>query len=491
MIHSNAHYKSLINEKAQGLGHIIMDTDCNFLSVRDRICYKCPVCNRERDTSITNYLRLKISCNKCNAAIIFNGEVNWRLAVYKLAQERNQTIMEEKCNFSQVKDGKVSFICNICGKSAFVGLNNYMRLKNGCRYSHVKEPNKRPPLYMWKKAVHINYNNRCAFTGEKGTPKDRLVCHHIQGVKNSPELAEVPANGILILGSIHRKFHCEWGYKNNNHQQLEEFYLMYKYDKKHDKISFTQVASQEQEQEQAFCLDRKQCLRPWESQGRSEFPWTSGLLKYKTLLDLSILEASDAQVRVVKLADLKKLATDRNHTIIDLFCKDAKKLTKVFESFNSTKATFFCKKHQKESTVLTAIYKDSPWGLLCCSQEARQQASVIQNKNDKLLEGLVLEINNNGHIFKGVGIVGGTYINVSTQVIIGFGCPLHPEASYQTSVKNYRQRIKNAKSNFSLKKSAINYPASHSEATLAAQVTGFVGELLHTCICPKKLRLLP
>lgn len=426
-------WKLIVENQAKKFDHIVVYTRSKFLTARDRICYRCSVCNRERLTGIHNYLQLKASCHKCNGTIILNGQPNWPFVVKNLAKTRNQTIIYEDCNFLNVKSGKVSYFCNICNRGDLIGLNSYLRQKSGCRFSHDKEVINRTALHLWKKAVRLNYGYLCAFTGERSSKEDKVICHHIVGFAISPELRKLPANGILMKASIHKKFHAEWGYGCNTHHQLERFYLVYKYQEVYGCGYYNDLKLHR------FRMLRKKKLA---AKNISEYPWTFALLKYKNLIDLATLEADDTRVKQVKLAALHKLAKERNHRIISFCSKHLGATVDLFQSFHTTRGTFYCDKHQKGATLLTANYRSSSCGLPCCSKEHRFTAQKIAEKNEGLLKSLTLECKNNGHTLKSIAAVNGIYINVSTQVIIGLGCPLHPNALHETSIKNYRTKIK-------------------------------------------------
>lgn len=73
---------------------------------------------------------------------------------------------------------------------------------------------------LWREAVFARDNWTCQKTSERG---GKLHPHHVQNFADYPELRFEIDNGVTLSGVAHRKFHKEYGIKNNTREQLEEF----------------------------------------------------------------------------------------------------------------------------------------------------------------------------------------------------------------------------------------------------------------------------
>jgi len=58
--------------------------------------------------------------------------------------------------------------------------------------------------------------------------KSKITSHHIKNFAQYPELRFVTDNGITMCRKHHQEFHKIYGRKNNNEEQLKEFYNTYK-----------------------------------------------------------------------------------------------------------------------------------------------------------------------------------------------------------------------------------------------------------------------
>ena len=51
-----------------------------------------------------------------------------------------------------------------------------------------------------------------------------MNAHHIENYATNEELRLDTKNGITFCKNCHKEFHSKYGYRNNNQQQLDEFF---------------------------------------------------------------------------------------------------------------------------------------------------------------------------------------------------------------------------------------------------------------------------
>jgi hypothetical protein len=151
---------------------------------------------------------------------------NCKLLVKKYIN--NSTKMKYRCScgninkitFSHFKKGQR---CMKCASKSRSGENNHNynpnltdeeRENNKSRYSDY--------IYIrWIKYIYKKDNYIC----QKCLQKDgRLNAHHIKGYSNNKNLRTNKNNGIVMCSICHIKFHKAYGYKNNDQQQLEDYF---------------------------------------------------------------------------------------------------------------------------------------------------------------------------------------------------------------------------------------------------------------------------
>lgn len=77
----------------------------------------------------------------------------------------------------------------------------------------------------WRKSVFGRdlYTCQCCHDRNGNGHAVKLCAHHIKNWKDYPEYRYDVDNGITLCESCHNKFHSDYGKKNNNEEQLEEF----------------------------------------------------------------------------------------------------------------------------------------------------------------------------------------------------------------------------------------------------------------------------
>lgn len=84
--------------------------------------------------------------------------------------------------------------------------------------SKLKQKRKTSEEKWFFKELIEKRNYKCELTGENGT----LSVHHLKGVWSNPELRFCESNCIVILSSIHTKFHKIYGFRST-HEDFIEF----------------------------------------------------------------------------------------------------------------------------------------------------------------------------------------------------------------------------------------------------------------------------
>lgn len=111
--------------------------------------------------------------------------------------------------------------------------NQEMRLarkgKNNPNWRHdltkeEREDNKNrqycPKNNKWRKKVFERDNHTCQCCGQIG---GNLEAHHIYSYHSHKKLRYVTSNGVTLCKSCHKRFHKEFGQKNNTQKQLTKF----------------------------------------------------------------------------------------------------------------------------------------------------------------------------------------------------------------------------------------------------------------------------
>jgi len=96
---------------------------------------------------------------------------------------------------------------------------NHPRWKGGCQ-SENNRIRGRIEFRLWREAIFARDNWTCQKYGIKG---GTLHPHHIKNFAQYPELRFAIDNGITLSEKAHREFHKEYGTKDNNKKQLEEY----------------------------------------------------------------------------------------------------------------------------------------------------------------------------------------------------------------------------------------------------------------------------
>ena len=213
---------------SQVLENIFCCRECHKEYVtKTSITYKCEVCGKEKTMSKSDYEKSKhhycsYKCSRVGFSKNYSGED------------------------SPYYEG-ITLICNQCGeeypvKKSTIGRRKMNFCSKDCKNKWqsenvrgVNHPNYNPELtekerterreyteyWDWRKAIYEKDNYTCQCCGD-----DRghnLRAHHYMNYSEHKELRTDVNNGITLCDKCHRKFHKEYGSKNNTKKQIEEF----------------------------------------------------------------------------------------------------------------------------------------------------------------------------------------------------------------------------------------------------------------------------
>lgn len=74
--------------------------------------------------------------------------------------------------------------------------------------------------YQWRNSIYKRDNYKCVKCGEN---THDLRAHHIENYKDNPDKRYNIDNGITLCHKCHTDFHRQYGLRNTNRKQLEEF----------------------------------------------------------------------------------------------------------------------------------------------------------------------------------------------------------------------------------------------------------------------------
>ena len=194
------------------------------------ITFNCDYCGKECSDKVSHYSKSK------NHFCSQDCKNKW--------QSENRTGE----NSSNWQGGKITVSCSYCGKEIEVNKYEYNNYKNHfcsqeCKAKWQSEnvkgenhPNydptktqeereqerKYPEYNDWRKEVYKRDNYTCQCCGVVGNGHN-LNAHHIYGYTEYKDLGTDINNGVTLCEDCHKRYHKQYGYKNNNYKDFRTF----------------------------------------------------------------------------------------------------------------------------------------------------------------------------------------------------------------------------------------------------------------------------
>lgn len=213
------------------------DNDClllndTYTSTHESLSYIC-VCGRVSKTTYTNF-RKGVRCSECGLDKLANQFKHDISFIRQEFKKKGAILLSETYNNSKQK---LEYICS-CGKKSTTMYVNFMKGKScvECgikKNSGVNHPKYNPDLtdkirkrhligyQKWRKEVF----ERDSFSCLKCFRSDdvELNAHHIKNFSQEIELAIEVDNGATLCKECHLQFHKEYGFQDNNEDQIIEW----------------------------------------------------------------------------------------------------------------------------------------------------------------------------------------------------------------------------------------------------------------------------
>src|SRR5699024_10501186 len=191
----------------------------------------CKVCRLENNRN-----RYKHTCVVCNK--IFRSEDKYvkccsHRCVRKLKTNRvtkkfvicEKPVTRAKSQFHEGYRVYCSRECKDLGVSKFNIGSNHPRWNELLTYEKRIANRKYPEYIEWREAVYIRDNYTCQCCGDSNG--GNLEAHHIYNYSEHDDLKLDVTNGITWCDVCHKRFHDEYGYRNNDFFQFEEYMNKY------------------------------------------------------------------------------------------------------------------------------------------------------------------------------------------------------------------------------------------------------------------------
>ena len=202
--------------------------------IRNRHTYTCEICGKEFNTNNKKqkccsvecmgkwrslnlvgensplYNRVKYNCDYCGKEIEINK--------YKYNNNKNHFCSRECLN--KWKSENIRGENHPCyGREGLKGENNPNYNPN--KTQEKRELERQYPEYNdWRKEVFERDNYTCQCCGKKG---GNLNAHHIYGYAEYKDLRTDVDNGVILCEDCHKRYHKQYGKKNNNYKDFRTF----------------------------------------------------------------------------------------------------------------------------------------------------------------------------------------------------------------------------------------------------------------------------
>lgn len=200
---------------------------CQGIARRRRSSIKCSFCGYdieiiESEVGKHEYYYCNQGCriNHLKQIMIGENNPNYNSVKYKC----DGCGIDIKVNPYKIHNQDHIFCSNECYK---LNIGKFYKGENNHNWNHdlteSERINKRryPAYYEWRNSVYNRdkYTCQCCGSNKSGN----LVAHHIINYSSNKKLRLDINNGITFCVDCHRKFHNEFGYFNNDKEQLDKF----------------------------------------------------------------------------------------------------------------------------------------------------------------------------------------------------------------------------------------------------------------------------
>jgi len=206
-----------------------------YINSHTKMKYRCK-CGDISGIRLSNF-KLGERCMKCggNEKFTFKYVYNYfKEQDCELLEKKyinSKSLMKYRCNckdinkisFSDFKDGHR---CNKCGIKRTTGKNNYNYNPNLTDEDRILN-RKLPGYEEWRKKVYKKDNyicRKCKTKKNDNNKYKKINAHHIKGYADNEDLRTKVSNGIVLCQECHNGFHSIYGKRNNNQQQLDEYF---------------------------------------------------------------------------------------------------------------------------------------------------------------------------------------------------------------------------------------------------------------------------
>jgi len=205
-------------------------SECQGFDRRVRVTVHCDYCYREKEILKS---RLRNNNHFCDQSC------RNEFMKMTLQRDNNPNFSSRKTNCSgcyvtiyvnehRTRNHKHYFCSYQCYKD---NIGRYYTGKNNNFYNHDLTKEERlhtrryKGYYNWRDSVYKRDEYTCQCCGDdKG---GNLIAHHIYNYSEHKDKRTNINNGITLCNVCHKDFHCRYGYRNNNKQQLDEFIYSY------------------------------------------------------------------------------------------------------------------------------------------------------------------------------------------------------------------------------------------------------------------------
>lgn len=218
------------------------DNDCILLATsynadpHFRMPYIC-VCGSIAEISWSDF-KDGHRCKQCRTKKVSDARRKYTIDdLFILFEQQGKILLETSFENSQTP---LRYICK-CGNKSSITLNNFLKGKDCymCRNEKISSKMKSPfitdadrerrrsskEFKEWRKVVYKKDNYTCQCCGVVGK---NLNAHHIYNFADFLHLSLDVNNGITLCEACHRNFHKNYGSRNTNKKQLDEFIEEYR-----------------------------------------------------------------------------------------------------------------------------------------------------------------------------------------------------------------------------------------------------------------------